>query len=276
MMQLRDIGTKSDFYKIDPRKLQVDPGYNIRDLETPDAKAKLLDLARSIASEGVKQPLVVRLKGDDVFVVAGHRRRAATLIAIDELGAEIAAIPCIAEPKGTSEADRCADLITSNSGEPLTPLEIAAVVKRLTGFGWEPENIAKRLGWASKQTVENYLTLLSAPQDVQDMVRKGELSATTALMGVRQHGAEVSEVIAKAKRQANSEGKSRVTTAHVKASTGEFQASAGNIKVMIGALELIAKDGDGDAAEIARDALEKIGVLKKPNGAAAGHRVVAE
>lgn len=277
MTQLRHLAESTgNLLMFDPRKIRVDPGYNIRDLETPDAKAKLLDLARSIASEGVKQPLVVRLKADEVFVVAGHRRRAATLVAIDELGAEIAAIPCIAEPKGTSEADRCADLITSNSGEPLTALEIAAVVKRLTGFGWEPENIAKRLGWASKQTVENYLDLLATPAAVQDMVRNHEVSASTAVSTMRKHGDKAGAVLVDAKIQAASEGKSRVTTAHVKASTGEFQASAGNIKVMIGALELIAKDGDGDAAEIARGALEKIGVLKKTNGAAAGHRVAAE
>jgi ParB family transcriptional regulator, chromosome partitioning protein len=277
MTQLRDLAeSKRDLLMFDPRKIQVEPGYNIRDLETADAKVKLQELARSIASEGVKQPLVVRLKGEEVFVVAGHRRRIAALIAIDELGAEIAAIPCIPEPKGTSEADRCADLVTSNSGEPLTALEIAAVVKRLIGFGWEKVQIAKRLGWETKQTVDNYLDLLAAPQDVQQMVRDNEVSPSLAMNVVRKHGDKAGETLANAKRQAASEGKSRVTTAHVKASTGEFQATAGNIKVMIGALEKIARDGDEDAADIARDALEKIGVIKTNGTGAAGHRVAAE
>jgi hypothetical protein len=61
------------------------------------------------------------------------------------------------------------------------------------------------------------------------------------------------------------------------ASTGEFQPTAGNIKVMLAALHKIAADGDEDAADIATTALETIGVLKKTNGAsAAGHRVAAE
>jgi ParB/RepB/Spo0J family partition protein len=262
-MQLRDLAeSKRDLLLFDPRIIQVEPGYNIRDLEAPDAKAKLQELARSIASVGVQQPLMVRLKGEEVFVVSGHRRRAAALIAIDELGADIKAVPCIPEPKGTSEADRCADLVVSNSGEPLTALEVAEVVKRLVGFGWEKVQIAKRLGWETKQTVDNHLDLLAAPQDVQRMVRDNEVSPSTAMNVVRKHGDKAGETLAAAKIQAASEGKSRITTAHVKASTGEFQATAGNIKTMIGALELIAKDGDGDAAEIARDALEKIGVLK--------------
>jgi ParB family transcriptional regulator, chromosome partitioning protein len=262
-MQLRDLAaSKRDMLMIDPRIIQVEPGYNIRDLTTPDAKEKLMDLARSIASEGVKIPLTVRLKGEEVFVVAGHRRRAATLIAINDLGAEIAAVPCVPEPKATSEAERCADLITSNSGEPLTALETAGVVKRLIGFGWEPDNIAKRLGWATKQTVENYLTLLSAPEVVQDAVRNNEISASTATSIVRKHGDKSGETFTAAKEQARSEGKTRVTNAHVKSSTGEFQATAANIKVMLDALRRIA-DGDDDSSEIAQAALETVGGLKK-------------
>jgi ParB family chromosome partitioning protein len=275
MTQLRDLAEgKRDLLMFDPRKIKVDPGYNIRDLSTPEAQEKLRDLARSIGSIGVQQPLTVRLKGDDAYVVAGHRRLAAALIAI-EGGAEIKTVPCIAEAKGTSEDDRTADLIVSNSQDPLKALEVAAGIKRLIGFGWDSAKIAERCGWGSVQTVDNYLALLSAPEDVKSMVRSGEVSASTAREVVRKHGDKAGETLANAKRQANSEGKTRVTTAHVKASTGEFQATAGNIKVMIGALELIAKDGDGDAAEIARDALEKIGVLKKTNGASAGHGAVA-
>lgn len=277
MTQLRDLAeSKRDLLMFDPRKIQVEPGYNIRDLETPDAKAKLQELARSIASVGVQQPLMVRLKGEEVFVVSGHRRRAAALIAINELGAEIESVPCIAEPKGTSEAERCADLIISNSGEPLTPMEKAAAVKRLVAFGWDDAKIAERCGWGSTQTVSNYLELLSAPEDVQRMVRDNEVSPSTARAVVRKHGDAAGETLANAKRQANREGKSRVTTAHVKASTGEFQATVPHVKLMLSTLQKIAADGDDDAAEMARDTLEKIGVLKKTNGAAAGHRVAAE
>jgi ParB family chromosome partitioning protein len=277
--QLRDLAeSKRDLLMIDPRKIQVEEGYNVRDLTTSAAHASLHQLAQAIADNGfsIEHPITVRLKGEEIFVVAGHRRRAATMMAIEKFGAEIQSIPCIAEAKGTSDADRCADLVVSNSGEPLTALEIAAVVKRLIGFGWEKVQIAKRLGWETKQTVDNHLDLLAAPQDVQQMVRDNEVSPSVAMHVVRKHGDKAGETLANAKRQAASEGKSRVTTAHVKASTGEFQATVPHVKLMLATLQKIAADGDDDAAEMARDTLEKIGVLKKTNGAAAGHRVAAE
>lgn len=276
MTQVREVGTKRDYYMIDPRIIRVEPGYNVRDMTTLEAQEKLQDLARSIAAIRVQQPLTVRMKGAEPFVVSGHRRLAATMIAI-EGGAAIQTIPCMGEAKGTSEEDRTADLIVSNSSDPLKALEVAAAIKRLVAFGWDTAKIAERCGWGSVQTVDNYLSLLSAPEEVKDMVRSGEVSPSTVVSTVRKRGDKAGGVLAAAKIQAASEGKTRVTTAHVRASTGEFQPTAGNIKIMIGALQTIAEDGDGDAAQIASDALEKIGVLKKTNGASAsGHRVAVE
>lgn len=276
MTQLRDLAeSKRDLLMIDPRKIKVKEGYNLRDLTTPEAQAELQKLKGSIASIGVQQPLTVRLIGDDIFVVAGHRRLAATMLAIED-GAAINSVPCIPIPKGMGEDDLCADLIVSNSNDPLKALEVAAGIKRLCAFGWEKPQIAERCGFGSVQTVDNYLALLSAPEDVKSMVRSGEVSPSTAREVVRKHGDKAGETLAAAKVQAASEGKSRITPAHVKASTGEFQNNAANIKIMIGALETIAKDGDEDAAQIASDALEKIGVLKKPSGSTAGHRVAVE
>lgn len=278
-MQLRDLAeSKRDTLMMDPRILQVDEGYNLRDLTTPDEMEDLDQLARDIANNGflAGKPITIRLKDDGAFVVDGHRRRAATMIAIEKYGADIASIPCIAEPKGTNEADRTADIFVSNNGKPLNALAKVKGIKRLQAWGWDNETIAKRCGLGSAQNVENYLVLGAASVAVQEMVRNDEVSASTAVNTVRKHGEKAGAVLADAKIQAASEGKSRVTTAHVKASTGEFQATAGNIKTMIGALQTIAEDGDGDAAQIASDALEKIGVLKKTNGAAAAHRVAAE
>lgn len=270
-MKLRDLAiSKRDILNFDPKIIRVEEGYNIRDLTTSDAQSKLMGLAQSIADNGfsIEQPITVRMVGEKVYVVAGHRRLAATLIAIEKLGAEIESIPCITEAKGTSEADRCADLVVSNSGEPLTALELGGVIKRLIAFGWENAKIAKKLGWASAQTVENKLLLLSAPEAVQEFVRNGDISATTAVETTRKHGAEAGEVIAKAKAQANSEGKTRVTKAHVSSTTGEFQPTAGHIKKMIAALQKIADGSDDDAADTARDCLESVGLMKPQKVAA--------
>ena len=271
-MQLRDLAaSKRDMLMIDPRIIQIDLGYNLRDLTTPDALEKLDQLARDIAHNGfsIEQPITVRLKDDKPFVVAGHRRRAAALIAIEKYGAEIQAIPCIGEAKGTSEADRTADIFVSNNGEPLAPLDKVAGIKRLMGFGWDLDKIAKKCGLGSAQNVENYLVLGSAPMAVQEMVKGGEVAASTAVAVTKKHGEGGAEILAAAKVQAATEGKTRVTNAHVRATTGEFQATSGNIKVLIGALQRIAIGNDREAAGIAVAALETVGVShRSPHPAA--------
>lgn len=182
MAQLRDhdaIQAKRDFFMVDPRKLTVDPSYNVRDLDSLEARPALDELKGMVRSDGVRTPLVVRLSGDDLVIVQGHRRHRVAMELISE-GYEIKAVPAIAEQKGVNEADRTFDLLVSNSGEPLAPLEIAEVIRRLVNFGWTEAQIAQRRGWRSTQTVTNYLSLLEMPEAVKEHVKQGHVSATLA------------------------------------------------------------------------------------------------
>lgn len=168
-----------DIFRADPRQLVVQQNYNVRDLTTPDAQEKLRELAESIAEIGVTDPLVVRFDGERIIVVEGHRRLAATLLAI-EGGAEIRSVPIYQEARGVNDAQRDLGLIVSNSGEPLTPLEKAKVVGRLVGHGWSHQEIAKRCGWKSVASVLQYLDMLAMPEAVKQQVRDGDVSATVA------------------------------------------------------------------------------------------------
>jgi ParB family transcriptional regulator, chromosome partitioning protein len=273
-MKLRDLATgpRRDMLMIDPRIIQVEQGFNLRDLTTPSAQAGLMELAQDIANNGfnIGQPLTVRLKDDKPFVVHGHRRRLATIIAIEQLGADIKAIPCIGEEKGTSDADRTADVFNTNNGVHLEPLEKVVGIKRLLGFGWSMEEIAKKCGLGSVQNVESYLVLGGAPMAVQAMVRNDEVSATTAVAVTRKHGDQAEGVLTEAKQRAKSEGKTRITNAHVRATTGEFQPTAGNVKVLIAALQKIAIGHvDDDPPAIATAALETVGLMMKKEREAA-------
>lgn len=184
-MQFRDhpaVQGKRDMYPVDPRKLKVDSAYNVRDMDAPDTKAHVAWLKASIIapdSGGVHTPLEVRLDGKNIFVVAGHCRLAAVLEAIEE-GHPIETVPCIPEAKFTSPEDRVVNLIVSNSGKPLSPLETAKVVKRLDGFGWSHKKIAERLGWKSSGSVKQHLEMLGLSEPVKEHIRKGDISATTA------------------------------------------------------------------------------------------------
>src|SRR4051812_6594924 len=181
-MMLRDhpgVQGKRDAYPFDPRQLKIDPHYNVRRLDTPEAREKLAELKESIRANGIKVPLEVRFDGKDVWVVAGHRRHAAVMELIAE-GEPIETVLTIHEAKGTNDAERVLNLITSNSGEPLKPLEVAEVVRRLVAFGWENTQIAKRLGWKSASSVNQYLDMVAMPEGVKEHVRKGDISASLA------------------------------------------------------------------------------------------------
>lgn len=187
-MRLRDhegVKGKRDAYPFDPRLLRIDETYNVRDLSSPDAVEKLGELKESIRANGVRTPLEVRMSGEDVFIVAGHRRHKAVIDLIAE-GEPIETVLVLHEVLGTNDAERALNLIISNSGEPLKPLEVAEVVRRLSGFGWEHANIAKRLGWKSAASVKQHLDMLAMPAAVQQQVRDGEVSASNALRVVRE------------------------------------------------------------------------------------------
>lgn len=171
---------RRDMFQVDPRKLKVDPEYNARAMDSKETREHIAGLKASIIANGVKVPLEVRLgERDQIFIVAGHCRQIAVMEAIKD-GAEIAAVPCVLESKGTSEVDRTVNLIISNSGKPLAPLEVAAVVKRLDAYGWSAKQIAERLGWKSTNTVKQHLDMVGMKEDLKARVNRGEVSATTA------------------------------------------------------------------------------------------------
>jgi ParB/RepB/Spo0J family partition protein len=181
-MRLRDhegVKGKRDAYPFDPRLLKIDSSYNVRDLSSPEAVEKLGDLKESIRANGVRTPLEVRLDGEDVFIVAGHRRHAAVMELIAQ-GEEIETVLVLHEPLGTNDAERTLNLVVSNSGEPLKPLEVAEVVRRLTAYGWDVANIAKRLGWKSSASVKQHLEMLAMPEGIKNHVKAGDISATLA------------------------------------------------------------------------------------------------
>jgi ParB/RepB/Spo0J family partition protein len=184
-MQFREhpgVMGKRDAYPFDPRLLKIEPGYNVRNLDSTDDAD--LELKESIRANGVRVPLEVRLVDEDVFVVAGHRRYKMTMELIAE-GEEIKSIPVMPEPKHTTEIDRIINLVISNSGKPLKPLEVAEVVRRLVVFGWDHHAIAKRLGWKSSGSVKQHLDLIAMPEPVKQIVRDDGASATTAAKAMK-------------------------------------------------------------------------------------------
>jgi len=148
---------------------------------------KLKELADSIRSSGVVQPVLLRQSGGRYQLIAGERRwRAARL-------AGLAALPAVVRDIGDRDALELA--LTENLlREDLNPLDAARGYEALQQkHGLSHEQIAERLG-LDRSTVTNTLRLLRLPPEVQELVAQGEVSSghARALVGLDSAAAQSS------------------------------------------------------------------------------------
>ncbi len=129
----------------------------------------LHELAQSIRSQGVMQPVLVRpLDGGRYEIIAGERRvRAARLAGLDEVPVLVKAVP--------DDAAAVMALIENIQREELNPLEEAQGLQRLTHeFGLTHEQAAQAVG-RSRSAATNLLRLLQLAEPVQQMLTAGDL-----------------------------------------------------------------------------------------------------
>lgn len=157
--------------------------------------SELETLANSIKEQGVLQPIIVRIVGNDGYeIIAGERRwRAAQLAGLTNVPVIIKNVP--------DEAALAIGLIENIQREDLNPLEEAIAFERLgTEFGLSHERIAQAVG-KSRTTITNLLRLLSLRADVKILLERGdiELGHAKVLLGLQgaQQSAVAREVVAK-------------------------------------------------------------------------------
>jgi ParB family transcriptional regulator, chromosome partitioning protein len=133
----------------------------------------LYELAESIKSQGVMQPILVRqLKSGDnagkYEIIAGERRfRASRLAGLDSVPVLVRDVP--------DEAAAAMALIENMQREDLNPLEEAQGLQRLVKeFGLTHEQAAQAVG-RSRSAASNLLRLLQLAEPVQTMLMAGDL-----------------------------------------------------------------------------------------------------
>jgi len=140
---------------------------------------KLEELAQSITSTGIIQPLLVRPRGGLFELVAGERRwRAAQLAGLLRVPAIVREIP---DEKLLELA-----LIENIQRQELNPIEEANAYKRLIdSLGLTQDDVARRVG-RDRTFVTNYLRVLKLPTDIQRLIEANKLSFghARALLGV--------------------------------------------------------------------------------------------
>ena len=147
--------------------------------ETP-----LAELAESIRSQGVMQPILVRpVAGGGYEIIAGERRwRAARM-------AGLASVPALVKDIPDQQA-LAAALIENIQREDLNPLEEATGIQRLIEeFGLTHQAIADTLG-RSRAAVSNILRLLDLAPPVRELLAEGriDMGHARALLALPVHG----------------------------------------------------------------------------------------
>ncbi len=155
-----------DIEKVDP------PGDAARDFIDPEM---VRELAESIRSQGLLQPILARPMNGRFEVVAGHRRllahRLIGSVTIKSLVREM-----------TDEEVEIIRATENDQREDLNPIEKAKGYKKLRDkHGMTVEQIAKKMG-RNKDTIHRYLNLLKIPDVLQSAVSKKKLSVGVALV----------------------------------------------------------------------------------------------
>ena len=132
-------------------------------------EAALDELAASIATRGIIQPIIVRPHGHDYQIVAGERRwRAAQRARLHD-------VPVVVRKYSDSETLQIA-LLENIQRQELNAIEEARAYQRLLDeFGHTQEELAKAVH-KSRSHVANLLRLLDLPEDVQSRVLHGTLT----------------------------------------------------------------------------------------------------
>jgi len=141
----------------------------------------LRELANSIRSQGVVQPVVVRpLDQGGYELIAGERRwRAAQLAGLQEIPVVVREVP--------EQAAMAMALIENIQREDLNPLEEARALDRLKNeFGLTHQEVADAVG-RSRAAVSNLLRLIELTDEVKTQVEAGalEMGHARALLGLK-------------------------------------------------------------------------------------------
>ena len=204
----------------EPESKEVD-GQNLKTLKITEVEPNrdqprkvfnqeaLEELAESIKTYGIIQPIVVSRKDGYYAIVAGERRCRAAKIA------ELEEIPAIIRDDDEQTNKEIA-LIENIQREDLNPYEKALGIRQLMDkYGLTQEQVAKKIG-KSRSSVSNTVRVLYLTPDVLELVKQGKLSEghCKALAGIsdpkRQYEAAI-RMIERGESVRQAESKNRTT-----------------------------------------------------------------
>ena len=179
--------TKTDIYKIDPRNIVVEDGFNSRedfgDIDT---------LAKQIEENGILNPIsVVPFKdesGNEKYrLIDGERRYRAVMSLLDR-GVTIDRIPALFQPKSADQKALLVQQIIRNEGKGFNEMELAIAYKKLLDEGMTKEEIAEKIAGGKHSKVNYCLGHLNRDERIQKLIADGKVSGVLVRQIDSAHG----------------------------------------------------------------------------------------
>lgn len=165
---------KTDLLKVLVSNIEVEEDFNTR------TEFAIDDILPSIIENGVLNPIVCyKKRGEEVYVLIDGERRFRAVKKAIEKGHEILRIPVILREKMTKE-ERTFEICIRNNGKSLTPIELGETYKKLKAFGYEPKEIAKKIG-KSLVHVYQMIKIAEMPKEVKTQIAENNVSASQVL-----------------------------------------------------------------------------------------------
>jgi ParB family chromosome partitioning protein len=230
----------------------------------------LQELADSISTQGLIQPIVLRRRGGGFELIAGERRwRAAQLIGMEK-------IPAIVREM-TDSTVAAVTLIENIQREDLNPLEEAQALQRLKQeFDMTHQDVADAVG-RSRASVSNLIRLLDLDGRVADMLLGGKIEmgharALLSLPAEQQHllamkvyanGLSVRATEALVKENAAGKNTGKVTNRKASASNSHIRALENQLSETLGTrVSIEHKAGNKGIVSIVYHSLDELdGIL---------------
>lgn len=217
--------SKGDGFSIDPRLIEIEPGFNARGAIDPDYwdRPEVVEYVRALAESyknnpSLVPPMIVKVVdvevneagdiiGGSVYVRDGECRLRGVRMAIAE-GATISKL-FVLEASG-DEAAQAALITSTDSKLRLSVIEVAVNFGRLSTWGHSDAEIGKQHGY-SAQRVAQIRGYLELPIELKRMIDRNEIAATFAAELYAEHGQKAVELAKEGMENAKKKGKTRAT-----------------------------------------------------------------
>ena len=179
--------TKTDIYKIDPRNIVVEDGFNSRedfgDIDT---------LAKQIEENGILNPIsVVPFKdesGNEKYRLIDGERRYRAVMSLLYRGVSVDRIPALFQPKSADQKALLVQQIIRNEGKGFNEMELAIAYKKLLDEGMTKEEIAEKIAGGKHSKVNYCLGHLNRDERIQKLIADGKVSGVLVRQIYSAHG----------------------------------------------------------------------------------------